>query len=217
MAYKYALPGPPFNFLGHMSETQKNAFYKWLDKRTALQPKVKEWYQIRSHQLRKTAGLLEEYYNTQNPDPDAVEPLATTFKKEEWKEGKDGHWAHHNRPDFKPAVTVGRIKDRFRHMLQRDDEGVFWMNWLRNHIERHEDNANQGAEAGSTVAKLRGELDTMFNLPEYEEVLLKDVSQTYKGEPLSRVNPFDEPTIKEKELLSHDTTGAVNLKTPIPT
>lgn len=214
MAYKYALAGPPFNFLGHLSETQKKTFYKWLDKRTPYHPKITEWYQIRSHQLRKTAGLLEEFYQTKYPDPDEPEPLKTTFQKDEWKPGKEGHWAYQNRGDQVPAITVGRIKDRFQHMLQRDDEGMFWMNWLRNHIERHEDKANMHQEASGVVGKLRTELDTMFSKPEYQAVLVKNESELYKGEPYFRVHPLDEPTIWEKEQFNHSEEGRTEQKQP---
>lgn len=214
MAYKYALPGPPFNFLGHMSETQKKAFWKWLDKRNSWHPEIKEWYQIRSHQLRKTAGLLEEFYNTKHPDPEDPEPMKPTFEKEEWQPGKDGHWSYVNRKDNLPTVTVSRIKQKFQLGLQRDDEGVFWMNWLRTHIERHEDLATMHDEAPPIVATLRAELDTMFNQPEYQMVLVKNESELYKGEPYGRVHHLDDPTIWEKEQFSHDKDGAISLKMP---
>lgn len=215
MAYKYALLGsPPFNFTGHLCETQKKNFYKWLDKRTDWHPKIKEWYQIRAHQLRKTAGLLEEFYNTKHPDPDAPEPMKPTFEKDAWKPGKDGHFTYQNRNDQVPSITVSRIKDRHLHMLQRDDEGMFWMNWLRNHIERHEDKANLHSEAPGVVASLRSELDAMFTKPEYQAVLVRNESELYKGEPYFRVNPLDEPTIWEKEQFNHSDKGRVEQKQP---
>ena len=88
------------------------------------------------------------------------------------------------------------------------------MNWLRTHIERHEDIANMHEEAPGAVGKLRGELDTMFNQPEYEAVLVKNESHLYKGEPYFRVHHLDDPTIWEKEQFSHDKDGAINLKMP---
>jgi hypothetical protein len=213
MAYKYAKDGPPFNFLGHMSESQKKAFYTWLDKHNAKQPEVSDWYRIRAHQLRKTAGLLEEFYTSKYPDG-ATDKLAPTFQKDEWQPGKDGHFTYVNRHDQVPTVTVSRIKDRFRHMLQRDDEGVFWMNWLRTQIERNEDHANLHKEAVGSVTALRADLDAMFGRPEYEAVLVKNESSLYKGEPYFRVNPLDDPTIWEKEQFSHSTDGTINLKMP---
>jgi hypothetical protein len=212
--YKRAQDGPPFNFLGHLAESQKKAFYKWLDKRTPRQDPIHEWYRIRAHQLRKTAGLLEEFYKTKHPEINEAEPLEPSFWKKEWQPGKDGHFVYVNRDDQLPSVTVSRIKDRFRHMLQIDDEGVFWMNWLRTHIERHEDKANMHKEAPGVVATLRQELDQMFDQPEYQAVLVKNESEKYKGEPYFRVNPLDPPTIWEKEQFSHNQEKKINLKMP---
>ena len=212
--YKRALDGPPFNFLGHMAESQKKKFYKWIDKRNPDHPKLKEWYQIRSHQLRKTAGLLEEYYKTKHPDPNDPEKLESTFVKDEWQPGKDGHFVYENRVDILPQVTASRLKDRFKPRLQRDDEGVFWMNWLRTHIEHHEDKANMHHEAIGAVATLKAELDAFFEKPEYEAVLVKNESQKYKGEPYFRVNPLDPPTIWEKEQFSHRSDGVISMKMP---
>ena len=211
--YKRTQNGPPFNFLGHMAESQKKAFYKWIDKRNPDHPKLEEWYRIRSHQLRKTAGLLEEYYKTKYPAPDDVEKLEPSFVKEEWQPGKDGHFIYENRVDILPQVTVSRIKDRFQPRLQRDDEGVFWMNWLRTHIERHEDKANMHREAVGIVTTLRAELDAFFEKPEYEAVLVKNESKLYTdGKPYFRVNPLDEPTLWEKEQFSHRTDKVVSIK-----
>lgn len=212
--YTRAQNGPPFNFLGHMAESQKKAFYKWIDKRNPDHPKITEWYRIRSHQLRKTAGLLEEYYRAKYPDPYDSEKLETTFVKDEWQPGKDGHFVYENRVDILPQVTVSRLKDHFKPRLQRDDEGVFWMNWLRTHIERHEDKANIHNEAAGQVATLRAELDAFFEKPEYEAVLVKNESNKYKGEPYFRVNPLDPPTIWEKEQFSHRSDGVISMKMP---
>lgn len=208
--YKYALTGPPFNFLGHLCETQKTAFWKWLDKRTPWQSDISEWYRIRAHQLRKTAGLLEEYYTSKYPDIQESEALSATFQKDPWKPGTQGHFTYINRNDQEPAVTVSRIKDRYVHMLQKDDEGVFWMNWLRTQIELNEDKATFHKEAPSDVVKLKTDLDGLFNQPEYENVLVKNESDKYKGEPRFRINPLDEPTIYEKELFSHSKDAALS-------
>ena len=94
-------------------------------------------------------------------------------------------------------------------MLQRNDEGVFWMNWLRTQIELHEDKATLHKEAKKDVAGLRSELDTMFNDPAYESVLVKNESNLYKGEPYFRVNQLDPPTIYEKEKFSHSSDASL--------
>jgi hypothetical protein len=209
--YKRAQDGPPFKFLGHMAKTQKIKFYEWLDKKDKKHIPIHEWYRIRAHQMRKTAGLLEEYYKTKHPDPDEVDKLEPSFVKDEWQPNKDGHFVYVNRVDIIPGVAVSKIKDRYKHILQRDDEGEFWMNWLRNHIERHEDKANMHKEAQSKVATLRAELDAMFEKPEYEAVLV-DNTKMYKGQPYFRVNPLDEPTIWEKEQFSHRSDKTISMK-----
>lgn len=203
----YAKSGPPFNFLGHMTETQKEGFYSWLDQQDSKQSDITKWYQIRAQQMRKTAGVLEDFYQKQRN-------LKPSFQKDEWQPGKDGHFTYVNRNDQEPSITVSRIKEHYQEALQLDDEGVFWMNWLRKQIEFLEDKANCHNETPTEAGKLRGDLDKMFDLPEYDAVLVKDQSRLYKGQPYFRVNPLDEPTIWEKEQFSHAKNRAVKLKMP---
>ena len=213
--YKYAQQGPPFNFLGNLCLTQKKAFYAWLDRNTPKQEAVAQWYQIRSNQLRKSAGLLEQFYAKKYDFP-----LKPTFQKKAWQPGPDGHFSYVVQSDIKPAVRVAEIKARFQEMLQRDDEAMFWMNWLRNHIERHEDKATLHEETPDAMVDMRKELDAMFSNPAYAAVLVDDTVQ-YRGTkgtaapgPHFRVAQLDEPTLWEKEQFSHNSDGTVGLKAP---
>jgi hypothetical protein len=136
MAKDYATVGSPFDFLGHMTETQKGEFYKWLDKRKGNFSDIEKWWRIRSHQLRKTAGFLESWYKAMND-----EPLEPRWDKKVWEADPDGHLLYTNRDDQLPSVCVSRIKDLFKEQLQRDDEGMFQMNHIRTLIEKAEDKA----------------------------------------------------------------------------
>ena len=188
---KYARVGSPFNFLGHMSLEQKNAFYSWLDSKKDNYTPIKEFHQIRSQQLRKTAGLLEDFYTS--------EKLKPSFDKAPWEPGPQGHFPYAQRDDQQPAVIVQRIKERVKDQLQHDDEAVFWMNWLRVHIEKQEDQAQIAFEATTDIAALRAELDALFDSGSYDAVLVKDTNSF-------RVHQLDDPTTWEKEQFSYGST-----------
>lgn len=209
MAYKYARVGPPFNFLGHFSESQWAAFKTWSDARINNFGDVQSFYQIRAQQMRKTAGLLEAFYATKN---DQV--LAPSFAKDAWQPGTDGYFGYINRNDQLPAATMSLVKERYQEQLQRDDEAVFFMNHLRNQIERLEDEAQFASTAIADVRQAMSEIDSMFSLPEYSAVLVKDQSDQYKGEPRFRVTQLDAPTQWEKERASHSTTIVLKETTP---
>jgi hypothetical protein len=217
MAYKYAYPGPPFNFLGTFSETQKNTFEAWLNARLNKFPAVQTFYQIRANNLRKTAGVLEQWYQTSND-----EKLAPTFNKVEWQPGPDGYFVPSPRNDHIPMVTVSQIKQYFKEQLNRQDESVFHMNQLRNLIEKAEDKAQYANDAvattlqtgqSSSVSMLIQQIESLFTQAQYQAVLVKDISSQYKGQPYFRVNPLDDPTQWELEQHNRSTPGAtINLK-----
>jgi hypothetical protein len=205
----YAKAGPPFNFLGHQTETQRDTFFGWLDARKNNFVPIKEWYQIRAHQLRKSAGILEEYYHSHSD-----QPLQPSFVKDSWEPGPDGHFAYMNRDDQLPTALMIDIKTQVIPQLQRDDEGQFWMNWLRTLIEKHEDWAQRNSEAPAKLTDWRSQLTNMFSAPEYQAVLVRDKTDRYKDESRFRVHPLDPPTQWEKEQFSHNSDLAVNLKMP---
>ena len=180
---KYARVGSPFNFLGHFSVTQKSAFYAWLKARKGNFDAIKEFHQIRSQQLRKTAGLLETFY--------AKEGLKPTFEKAAWS--PTNHFTYPNRDDMQPAIAVASIKEYYKEQLQHDDEAVFWMNWLRVQIERQEDLAQAASEANEEVTALQVSIDGMFSQDAFDTVLVKD-------ETKFRVSQFDDPTSWERKL-----------------
>lgn len=206
MAYKYAQPGPPFNFLGSFSVTQREAFKKWVEARKGNFPAIQEFHQIRAQQLRKTAGLLETFYSALND-----EKLAPSFRKEAWKPGPHGHFAPRTEDDHLPMVTMSKIKARFREQLQRDDEAVFMMNQVRNLIEKEEDAAQYAYEimgdGEDNLKALLAKIDGYFGQVEYESILVDD-TRLYHGQPYFRVHPFDEPTQWELERMNHSEPGA---------
>lgn len=204
----YALPGPPFNFLGHFSETQRDAFKTWVNARTGKLPAIQLHHQIRAQQLRKTAGALEQFYSTVND-----QSLTPSFRKESWQPGPSGHFNYPVSGDHLPMVTVGKIKSRFKEQLQRDDSGVFFMNHLRYIIERHEDEAQLNKDAGDStitdnITQLLSNVDGFFAKVEYQQSLVKDQTDRYKGAPRFRVNQFDAPTQWELERMNHSTPDA---------
>ena len=103
MAFKfqYAYPGPPFNFLGTFTVSQREALNTWVNGRLGNFTGIELFYRIRAEQFRKTAGLLEAYYLTE--DPDALKP---TFQKPAWQPGAQGHWVPAPRNDHIPMVYV---------------------------------------------------------------------------------------------------------------
>ena len=212
MAYKYALPGPPFNFLGNFSETQRDNFKAWINGRTAKFPAITLHHRMRAQQLRKTAGVLEQFYAKEND-----QALKPSFQKPAWQPGPDGHFSYMYRNDQLPMVTVSKIKNYFQAQLQRDDEAVFFMNHIRHLIETHEDLAqlaNDVADANNAenLKTLLANIDSYFGQPEYEAVLVKDKTDLYKGEPRFRVTQVDAPTQWEKEKANHsDSSVKVNL------
>ena len=162
---------------------------------------------MRAQQLRKTAGVLETFYSKLND-----QKLTATFLKPAWQPGTNGHFGYIQREDQLPMVTVSKIKTRFREQLQRDDEGVFFMNHVRNLIENHEDNAQYANDIQSDTNKenlqtLLKNIDTYFGQPQYEATLVKDQSDLYKGQPRFRVHQLDEPTIWELEQANHSVAG----------
>lgn len=189
MADSYARVGPPFNFLGHMSESQKDAFKGWIDSKQGNFAPIQQHHQIRAQQLRKTAGLLEQYYQQYHE-----ESLAPTFRKETWQPGPDGHFNYNYRDDHAPSMTVSKIKDNHREMLNRQDDAVFAMNHIRSMIEAYEDNAQQASESSGVVATLLQNLENMFSEPQYQAVLVKDKTDLFEGVARFRTSPLDPPT-----------------------
>jgi len=211
VAYKYALPGPPFNFLGNFSETQRDNFKTWINARTANFPAITLHHRIRAQQLRKTAGILEKFYLESPKYND--QKLTTTFLKPAWQPGANGHFNYAQREDHLPMVVVSKIKALFKEQLQRDEEGVFFMNHIRNLIETHEDNAQFANDVSSSTNKenlqtLLQSIDTYFGQNQYQAALVMDQSDQYKGQPRFRVHQFDEPTIWELEQMNHSAADA---------
>lgn len=193
-AYKYARSGPPFNFLGHFSESQKKALQDWVTSKQENFAPIQVHHQIRAQQLRKSAGLLEKFYAENND-----EKLETSFRKEPWVPGPDGHNIYAFQEDHTPMLHVSKVKSYMQDQLQRHDEAVFHMNHIRTLIEKAEDNAQYASEASDNVTAAMQAIEDLFNQPRYQAVLVKDVSE----EPLFRVNQLDDPTPYEKIQLNH--------------
>lgn len=211
-AYKYAYPGPPFHFLGHFSASQWGAFQSWVAARQNNFTPISQFHQIRAQQLRKTAGVLEQYYSTIND-----QKLAPTFSKTLWKPGEYGHFTYAYDNDQLPMVMMSKIKTRFKDMLQRDEEAVFYMNQVRCLIEKQEDAAQythdftdpppntttSSTNSPETLQPLLAKINSYFSKPEYVAVLVDDINSLYKGQPYFRVNQADAPTIWELEQMMH--------------
>ena len=189
MPDSYARVGAPFNFLGHMSESQKNAFKTWVTERRENFTPIQQHHQMRAQQLRKTAGILEKYYQEYHE-----ETLAPTFRKDPWQPGPNGHFAYTYRDDHGPMLVMSDLKDHYKDQLNRQDEAVFAMNHIRTLIERHEDKAQQANEAPDDVNNLIQQLENLFSQPQYQAVLVKDKTDLYQGMPRFRTSSLDPPT-----------------------
>jgi hypothetical protein len=210
--YVYGYTGPPFNFLGHFSKTQQNAFNAWVRAREKNFPAIQQHFQIRAEQLRKTAGVLDQFYATLND-----ESLAPTFNKKPWKPGPQGHFNYPFRDDQLPMVAMSQIKDYMKEQFQRQDESVFAMNYIRNVIEKTEDKAEKAFQAmnatqftNNTVENLITRINGYFSQPEYEAVLVNDQTDVYPAEttqPRFRVHQLDIPTQWEVEQMTSATAG----------
>lgn len=207
--FQYAYPGPPFNFLGTFTASQKDAFEAWVRTHVSNFPDILLFYRIRAEQLRKTAGLLEEFYLHDDPDK-----LAPTFQKASWQPGAQGHWVPAPRNDHVPMVYVSQIKGYMQPQFEHDDDAVFFMNHLRTVIERNEDEAQRSSEAQDAIDAALARIESLFSQPQYQSVLVDDVnpSNMYKGEPFFRVNALDGPTTWELEQHSKSTDGTIRLK-----
>jgi|SRR5271154_468376 len=211
--YTYGYTGPPFNFLGHQSLTQFQAFTTWVRAREKNFTPIQQHFQIRAEQLRKTSGVLEKFYNTLND-----ESLAPTFNKKPWKPGPQGNFNYPYRDDQLPMVAMSHIKDYSKEQFQRQDESVFAMNYLRNIIEKTEDKAEKAFLAmnptqfsNDTVENLITRINGYFSLPEYEAVLVNDQTDVYPdqtSQPRFRVHQLDIPTQWEIEQMSQSPAGA---------
>jgi len=208
--FKYAYPGPPFNWLGTFTLSQKNAFKNWVVDRLDNFPAIELYYRIRAQQLRKTAGLLEKYYSGATP------PLAPTFEKTAWQPGPQGHWVPGPGNDHEPMVYISDIKAYMQPQFEYDDEAVFMMNHLRTLVERLEDEAEYASEGAAKVAADLVAIENLIGQPQYQAVLVDDVnsSNMYKGQPYFRVNALDPPTIYELEQHSKSTDGTIAIKFP---
>jgi len=208
-AFKYAYAHPPFNFLGHFSASQWTAFQAWVAQRQGNFPNISLFYRIRAQQLRKTAGVLEQFYNTVND-----QQLSPTFSKDLWKPGDNGHFTYPYDDDHLPMVMMSKVKLRFKEMLQRDEEAVFAMNHLRCVIEKNEDAAQdsydftqpsntKSNDTPDTLQPLLAKINGYFSKPEYAAVLVDDVNTLYQGQPYFRVNQADTPTAYELFVMNH--------------
>jgi hypothetical protein len=199
--YIYGYSGPPFNFLGHHSQSQQTAFQDWVNARKGNLAAVQQFHQIRAAQLRKTSGALEQFYRKLND-----EPLAPTFKKPTWQPGPQGYFPYQWREDHLPMVAMAQVKDYMREQLQRQDEAVFHMNHARNLIEKQEDKAENAFEALNhpqrSLSLLLTKINSYFKKPEYDAVLVNDTGDVYPAgstQPRFRVHQLDAPTQWEIE------------------
>lgn len=209
-AFKYAYPGPPFNFLGTMALSQKTAFKNYVNDNDNFDS-TQRFYQIRAQVLRRTAGALEDYYSSLDT------PLAPTFQKPSWQPGPSGHWVNNPKNDHIPMATVSGIKLSMQPQFEYMDESVFAMNHLRTLIERMEDEAQYASTASDSVAAALNQLDGLFQQSAYEAILVDDSGTTgYQGQPFWRVSPLDAPTAWELQQHNHSANASspINLKLP---
>jgi len=168
-------------------------------------------YQIRAQQLRKTAGAMEQYYQTVNDDK-----LSATFTKAAWQPPQTGYFQYVHRDDHLPMIAMGKIKSYLKERLQRQDDSVFHINHARNIIEKVEDKAQYQLDAKTQIPNLISQINSYFSLPAYAPVLVKDQTDVYPAgstTPRYRVHELDPPTVWEMEQHGRALPGGpVNLK-----
>ena len=226
-AFQYAYPGPPFHFMGTFTLSQWNALKTWVNSRSGDVAEVSTFHRIRAEQLRKTAGVMEQYYSTIYPKESGTynnETLAPTFQKAPWKPGQYGAFSYTSGDDQLPMYQMSKVKTRLREMFQRHEDAIYYMNQIRCLIERHEDLAQYAydfVQQPSTVQStatptdpqtlqdIITRIDSYFSKPEYQDVLVDDVNagNMYQGQPYFRVHPADEPTAFELYLANHSPEG----------
>ena len=192
MAFTYAKPGPPFNFLGTITESQKEALESWVNTHKADFQAISVFHRIRAQQLRKSSGLLEAYYAK---DPRNLKP---TFIKEPWQPKEGGHFFPTQRDDQGPANAVYDLKDRMQYPMAADEEAVFRMNFIRTRFEFQEDLAQEAAEGEDYVTQKLADLNRFFADPHYRASCIRDKTDLYEGEPRFRAHPWDKPTAYEQ-------------------
>jgi hypothetical protein len=223
MAYQYAYPGPPFHWLGNVSKTQWTTFKTWATQRKGDAASISLLHRIKAEQLRKTAGVMEQYYSSVYPNEAGSygETLAPTFQKTPWKPGTSGHFNYTYGDDQLPMVMVSRVKGNMKEMVQRHEDAVYTMNQIRCMIEKHEDTAqyiNDFVQDSTgvtnnpmTLTELLAKVDSYFTKSEYQNVLVND-TVLYKRQPYFRVHPADLPTQWELEQANHsDPSVAISI------
>lgn len=190
----YARTTSPFNFLGTLTESQRDALQAWVNSRLKDSEDIAMFHRVRAHQLRKSAGLLEEFYRRDSRG------LVPTFQKDPWQPGNGGHFAPNPAFDSPPADAVATIKGTVEDQLASDDEAVFRMNFVRTRIEAHEDMAQEALDAPGVVKDSVQKLTGFFNDPAYEGACIRDKADTFDGEPRYRQHPLDPPTAWERKL-----------------
>ena len=193
----YWRSSPPFNYLGTFNTTQRLALQDWVAKAETNLTLIGKFHQVRAQQLRKSAGLLEDF--NLKVDPRAMTP---SFVKAAWEGDPDGHIAPTLRDDHMPANVMVKVKERFREVLAHDDESMFRMNWLRTRIEAEEDRAQLAYDAKDATTADFTQLSSMFADNAYQAVLVRDQDDQFQGEPRFRVHPLDLPTAWEKLMVS---------------
>jgi len=202
--FVYGYTGPPFNFLGNFCTTQWNAIQAYIGPAKSNLPAIQTHYQIRAAQLRRTSGVLEQFYTTETP------ALAPTFNKVVWKPGPNGWFNYVQRDDHLPMVAMGQIKDILQGQFQWQDEAVFQMNQLRNLIEKNEDSAQKANEGSNNISNLIIAINGYFNKPEYQAALVKDQTDVYPAgttQSRFRVHQLDVPTQWEQEQHARASQG----------
>lgn len=185
---KYSPSGPPFNFLGTLSETQRDALFSWVSNQPSKEESVL-WWRVRAQQFRKLGGFL-------SPAP--------LWEKRDWQSDSKDFFAPAIKEDSDSSKCVSRIKSAFKENLQSQEELVFQSNHLKTLIEKFEDRSQTLQE--TDIPSLMDELRSYFESPEYQAILIKDTSDLYQGEPRFRVSPLDPPTPWEKISCGKDSS-----------
>jgi len=178
----------PFDFLGVMTQDDLSALEEWLKQKTQYLSEMTSFHQMRSAQLRKTAGILEDFY-TEKEDP-----LSPSFVKGVFTPHPKGQKTLSIQDDTTPAICTGLIKERMQTLLEYEDDIVFRMNHVRAMIEAHEDEALDLQDAPAVIKANIQTLKSLFGRPEFVRTLVS------KGDmDKYRTDPYTPPT--ETELL----------------
>jgi len=178
-----------FNFLGTLTESQKNDFISFINSYIQNLQDYKNFYKIRATQLRRSSSVLQEHLKSIDSS------ITPTFNKALFEEPQGGQQFVQDVDDRWPAKIVSEIKNNLIDIFKDRDDLIFQLNNVKLMIEKNEDKAQFYDDADTKLNTLIAELEKLFNDPYYDQALISDSNSTR-----FRVNSLQDKTDFEKSI-----------------